>query len=83
MGAQTTAIAQQIIDQGADYVLRLKGNQGNLHEDVEQVFDWARKTNFKAIDHEAHQTLDKGHGWLEIRCYWLLESVEYLETAGR
>ena len=35
MGAQKE-IARQIVDQGADYVLSLKGNQGNLHEDVEQ-----------------------------------------------
>jgi predicted transposase YbfD/YdcC len=33
MGCQTE-IAQTIIHQGADYVLALKGNQGNLHEDV-------------------------------------------------
>jgi len=38
MGAQT-AIAQQIVEQGADYILALKGNQGNLHQDVEQLFD--------------------------------------------
>ena len=46
MGAQKE-IAQQIIDQGADYVLSLKGNQGTLHEDVQQLFDWADKTDFK------------------------------------
>jgi predicted transposase YbfD/YdcC len=28
-------IAEQIIDQQGDYVLGLKGNQGNLHEAVE------------------------------------------------
>ena len=28
------AIAQQIVDQGGDYVLALKGNQGTLHDDV-------------------------------------------------
>ena len=38
MGAQTE-VAKHIIDQGADYVLSLKGNQGSLHEDVEQLFE--------------------------------------------
>ncbi len=28
------AIAQQIVDQGGDYALALKGNQGTLHDDV-------------------------------------------------
>lgn len=82
MGAQKE-IAQQIIDQGADYVLSLKGNQGNLHEDVEQLFNWAHKTDFKGIEHEAYQTLDKGHGRIEIRRYWLLDKVEHLEDAAR
>jgi len=34
MGCQT-AIAEKIIDQGGDYVLALKGNQGTLSQDVE------------------------------------------------
>lgn len=80
MGTQTD-IAKQIIDQGADYVLSLKGNQRHLHEDVEQLFDWAHKTDFKDIEHEAHQTIDKGHGRVEIRRYWLLDQVEHLENA--
>ena len=33
------AIAQQIIDQGGDYVLALKGNQGTLHDDVSLYLD--------------------------------------------
>ncbi|WP_425356718.1 hypothetical protein [methane-oxidizing endosymbiont of Gigantopelta aegis] len=31
-------IAKQIIDQGGDYVLSLKGNHGTLHEDVKAYF---------------------------------------------
>lgn len=80
MGTQKE-IAKQIIDQDADYVLSLKGNQGNLHKDVEQLFDWAYKTDFKEIEHEAYQTIDKGHGRIDIRRYWLLSNVEYLEDA--
>jgi predicted transposase YbfD/YdcC len=37
MGCQKK-IAQQIKQQGGDYVLSLKGNQGNLHDDVETYF---------------------------------------------
>ncbi len=33
------AIAQQIVDQGGDYVLALKGNQGTLHDDVIRFLD--------------------------------------------
>ncbi len=82
MGAQKE-IAKQIIDQGADYVLSLKGNQGNLNADVQQLFDWARKSEFKDIEHEAYQTLEKGHGRIEIRRYWLLGAVEHLTNADQ
>jgi predicted transposase YbfD/YdcC len=82
MGTQS-AIAEQIIEQGADYILSLKGNQGNLHQDVEQLFDWASQQQFKDMPHEYHQTLDKGHGRLEIRRHYLLNSVEHLVDAER
>jgi predicted transposase YbfD/YdcC len=38
LGCQT-AIAMQIIDQGADYVLALKGNQGTTYQQVVEFFD--------------------------------------------
>lgn len=40
MGCQTE-IAKTIIEQGADYVLALKRNQGDLHDDVAQLFSSA------------------------------------------
>lgn len=36
MGCQKT-MAKTIVEKGADYVLGLKGNQGNLHADVERL----------------------------------------------
>ena len=38
MGCQT-AIADLIVEQGADYLLQLKKNQGNLYDDVVALFD--------------------------------------------
>jgi len=38
MGCQS-AIATQIIEQGGDYVLALKGNQGTIHDKVVEFFD--------------------------------------------
>lgn len=77
MGTQKE-IATTITERGGDYVLSLKGNQGNIHEDVRQLFDWARRNHFENIPHEVYQTINKGHGRIEIRRYWLLESVEHL-----
>lgn len=74
-------IAQQIIEQGGDYVLALKGNQGNLFEDVQQIFEQAQTQNFQGIDHDFYQTLDAGHGRIEKRRYWSLGKVGWLLDA--
>jgi predicted transposase YbfD/YdcC len=42
MGTQR-AIAAQIIDQGGDYILALKGNQGSLHQGVKAFFETAEQ----------------------------------------
>jgi len=81
MGTQK-AIAEQIIAGGGDYVLSLKGNQGNLHEDVEQLFNWAQQQAFQNIEHEFCQTLDGAHGRIEIRRHWLLAETEHLIDAS-
>jgi predicted transposase YbfD/YdcC len=77
MGCQTK-IAQQIIEQEADYVLALKGNQGTLHHDVQSLFNYAFEAGFADIEHHTHQTVDKGHGRLEIRRYWTISDPEFL-----
>ena len=48
MGCQTE-IAKKIIKKKADYILALKGNQGNLHEDVNDFFKDALINNFNNI----------------------------------
>lgn len=82
MGAQRS-IAAQIIDNGGDYVLSLKGNQGNLHQDVAQLFTWARQRQFQDIPHEFYQTVDGNHGRIEIRRHWLMGNVEHLIDAHK
>ena len=46
-------------------------------------FDWARKSEWRDIPHEVHQTLDAGHGRIEIRRYWLIDGVEHLQDSHR
>ncbi len=87
MGCQT-AIAQQLIDQGATYVLALKDNQPILAEEVRATFALARATGFAdlaATDHAECRTIVKGHGRLEIRHYWTISDpaiLAYLNPTG-
>jgi predicted transposase YbfD/YdcC len=64
MGCQTK-IAAQIIDQGGDYVLALKGNQETLATEVEEAFIDARDD--AGVDSEFLETVERGHGRLETR----------------
>jgi len=77
MGCQKE-IASQIRQQEGDYVLALKGNQGGLLEDVQWLFEQAINTNFVDVAHDFSQSIDKGHGRLEIRRCWTLSNLEYL-----
>jgi predicted transposase YbfD/YdcC len=80
MGCQT-AIAAQIVEQQGDYVLALKGNQGNLFEDVAQLFDYARQQQFRDIEHDYYQTQEQAHGRRELRRYWVMGQTEHLVGA--
>lgn len=72
-------IASEIRNQGADYVLALKGNQGLFYEGVVESFKEGLKTNFKDIAHAYYETLDKDHGRIETRRYWTISDADYLK----
>jgi len=71
-------VAKQIVDQGGDYVLGLKGNQGTLHEAVEDYVTTAQESEFKAIKYDYIEEVDKGLGRLEIRRYWITDDLQTL-----
>jgi predicted transposase YbfD/YdcC len=80
MGCQS-AIAAQIVEQGADYVLALKANQPTLHATVEGAFaDAARAgpAGWVPAVQDQTQTWDKGHGRLERRRYTALSDPDLL-----
>jgi len=68
MGTQK-AIAEQIINSKADYVLALKGNQETLHQGVVDYIDKQIQNDFADVDARRHSTNEKGHGREEIRNY--------------
>jgi predicted transposase YbfD/YdcC len=69
MGTQK-AIAAQIVDQGADYVLALKGNQETLHTAVIDYIDRQFENDFAGIDVRRHTTSETAHGRAETRRYF-------------
>jgi predicted transposase YbfD/YdcC len=68
MGTQK-AIATQIIESGADYVLALKGNQEKLHQAVIDYIDAQFENDFAEAKARHHLTQEEGHGREETRSY--------------
>jgi predicted transposase YbfD/YdcC len=71
-------IAQQIIDQKADYLMALKGNQGTLHDDVRIFLDDPQtKLAISA------STVDGDHGRIETRTAMLSTDISWLQEDHR
>lgn len=79
MGCQKP-IVTKIMDQGGDYVISLKGNQGTLHEDVRLFLTTEKEGGFKNTAHAFYETIEKGHGRIETRRYWVTDQIAWLEN---
>ena len=66
MGCQES-IAAQIVEQKGDYALAVKGHQGELYTDLQEFFATARAAGLRGVKHDTHETVEKGHGRLEVR----------------
>jgi len=77
MGCQKE-IAAKIIEQGADYLLALKGNQGSLRDDVELFFTEQKERGFADAAMSRHETLEKSHGRIETRTYSAISATGWL-----
>jgi predicted transposase YbfD/YdcC len=75
MGTQK-AIAAQIIEGNADYVLALKGNQETLHQAVIDYIDEQLEGDLSNA--REHVTNEKGHGREEMRTYLQLPAPKSL-----
>ena len=85
MGCQKE-IAANIIEKQADYVLALKGNHANVHEEVRTFFEdavppCATQCAATAAQEkiEFFQTIEKGHGRIETRRYWQSTDIDWFE----
>ena len=75
MGTQKK-IAKQIIKQGGEYILALKGNHTTLHTDVINIFNDKTNIFYKATD------IDCGHGRIEERTCYAIGDISWLQDLG-
>lgn len=77
MGTQTE-IAKKIVESNADYILGLKGNQGNLHEDVKLYINDQLDEKLTDETHQSKTTIDSDHGRFEERKFHLFTNLDWL-----
>ncbi len=82
MGTQTQ-IAKQIVHQGGDYLLAVKGNHKTILQDMEDLFAGCDEVQFTDVPHDYAQTINKGHGRIELRRCWTLSDPHYLTYLRR
>lgn len=81
MGCQKE-IASIILEKKADYILALKANHKNLHKEVEEWFELARKENFSGREYNYYQEVESGHHRIEKREIWTVpvSSLPFLDN---
>lgn len=73
MGCQH-AIAKEIREAKADYLLAVKNNQQELYQGIEDTFRFEKQT-----DHRSAVELDFGHGRIENRTCYISTDLQYVD----
>lgn len=81
MGTQKE-IASEICNCDAGYVLSLKANHPTAYGEVTEYFSDARKNNFKELPHDYFETIEKDHGRIETRRYWITSDIDWFQDKG-
>jgi len=81
MGTQT-AIAHQIHQGGADYILALKGNQGRLSQTAHNWFEGFERQEFDPeMVSDYFQGVESGHHRTETRQVWVFPAKEVFSSS--
>ncbi len=76
------SIAETCVNQEADYLLAVKGNQKTLHNDIQTAVEERWNSNpEEPVSDAFFERKNKGHGRHEYRCCWVFDDVSALSTA--
>ena len=67
-----------IINSGTDYIVGIKGNQGNLEAELRNYFDQANAIQYSSEELNCHTTIDKEHGRIETRHVCVSQDLGWL-----
>ncbi len=75
-------LARAIVEGGGDYVLRVKGNQPVLAEEMSAFFLDAEKDRFKDQQWYELEETDGDHGRIEVRRTYTTDALDWFESRG-
>lgn len=81
MNAQK-AIVAAIVEKKGDYVIALKGNQGDLHEDVSDFMNDVICDSKSEYKTDFFEEIDKDHGRIELRRCWTCDDLSWLGSCS-
>lgn len=73
-----SAIAEKIVDAGANYLLAVKGNQPTLYEEIASYFETAPVEEIETVE-----DVDKDHGRLETRRVVVSKAIDWMAGDNR
>ena len=82
MGCQAE-VAKKIVEKGADYVLAVKENQPQLHEDIVDFFPEGKRMSWECLDMDEFETVDGEHGRIEKRKFYLAQDLDSIGKRER
>lgn len=80
MGCQKD-IAELIKSKRGDYVLAVKRNQGQLHEEIREAFELDENEGCGKLKAAFHEEIDSGHGRVEVRRIWQSSNLKWVPSA--
>jgi predicted transposase YbfD/YdcC len=72
-------IISTILEQGGDYLLTVKRNQGILYDQIDLAFSVDCKNEFKDTPYDYAKKVEKSHGRIETRECWVTSDPEYID----
>jgi predicted transposase YbfD/YdcC len=70
--------ATEIVDNDADYLLAVKGNQPSLHDEMQNFFLQGHRAKWEGIECSYVKSIEKNHGRIETREVRVIHEIDWL-----
>lgn len=83
MGCQKELVKKIVEEKKADYVIGLKGNQETMHREFLDYAQSVLEDPMEKGQYEMYRTLEKGHGRIEERHYYLFRNLDWFQDKNQ